>query len=594
MSDGLDRSAVGTGAWSIVVLVASGVLGFRLGMVTFPTWHVAVETAQVVAGLVAYPPDNPFYIYHTKLWTILHQPLALLLRAGVSEMALSRALSGIAGMLAFQALALTVYALSRSVFLALGAPFLVLVARATDFGVVYPVVLMGSDHTYGIVGLSWCLLTLALFGTGFVRSGALLLGLAPAIHPSLGAWLWMVVVAGLAWERRSIGPTLRRAAPFVLAGLGVTFASLAVQVFVTFDVPQVDPGTTGQYLEAFEAFWDGHRRSVAWRADGVLLNVGALGLSLLWATAWLHSVPAAGLRLLRMVALASGLGLLAATLTWIPPGSAPSMLTILIPGRWLNVGVVFFPAVLIGLLGACRHRLAARFALVALTLGLLFNRSSMLWERPPRWLATTLHSDTMLILSGAAVVVVVLQLLAPRVDPRQTTTWRGMLGTGAATMALAGVLVWSALIAWNRPPLPALEDRTNNALFLLASEEHEGVIATSGPTRLVQLATRRPVLLDGGSLDMLPYAPEGGPAMAAILRDVYEIDLVHPPAGMPPGLGVIPDYFNKEVWERFPRQRWQAIRRTWGVTQVLTRADYDLDLPIAAQLRNYRLYTIPE
>jgi hypothetical protein len=44
------------------VLVVSGIGGFHAGMVTFPDWQVAVETAQVVAGIVRYPVDNPFYL----------------------------------------------------------------------------------------------------------------------------------------------------------------------------------------------------------------------------------------------------------------------------------------------------------------------------------------------------------------------------------------------------------------------------------------------------------------------------------------------------------------------------------------------------
>ena len=62
---------------------------------------------------------------------------------------------------------------------------------------------------------------------------------------------------------------------------------------------------------------------------------------------------------------------------------------------------------------------------------------------------------------------------------------------------------------------------------------------------------------------------------------------------MPPR-GVIPHEFNKLVWERYPRQKWQAIGRTYNVTQVLTRVDYTLDLPVAAQSRAYRLYRIPD
>jgi hypothetical protein len=51
-------------------LAVSGLLGYFVGSRGFPEWQVPVETAQVLAGIVRYPPDNPFLIYHLKLWTV--------------------------------------------------------------------------------------------------------------------------------------------------------------------------------------------------------------------------------------------------------------------------------------------------------------------------------------------------------------------------------------------------------------------------------------------------------------------------------------------------------------------------------------------
>ena len=155
------------------VLLLSGVLGFRVGMLGFPDWQVAVETAQVVAGLVTYPPDNIFYIYHTRLWTALHQILAIALRAGISEITLSLVLSGVQGMLTFQALALFVYALSRDVLLAVGAAALIFFTRTAEYGTVYPLFLLGTEHTYGVIGLStaaFVVACLALAGTAPAHS----------------------------------------------------------------------------------------------------------------------------------------------------------------------------------------------------------------------------------------------------------------------------------------------------------------------------------------------------------------------------------------------------------------------------------------
>src|SRR4030043_1461350 len=88
----------------IIVLLLSGFLGFCVGMFGNSTLQVVVQTSQVVAGIVKYPPDNPNYIGQVGTWTILHQICAIFLHAGISERTLSFLFSGILGMLSFQAL----------------------------------------------------------------------------------------------------------------------------------------------------------------------------------------------------------------------------------------------------------------------------------------------------------------------------------------------------------------------------------------------------------------------------------------------------------------------------------------------------------
>src|SRR3989337_2496361 len=98
----------------IFLLAITGIIGFYFGMFHAGTLQSAIENAQVLAGIVRYPSSNPFYIYQVKLWTIINQALAIFLYFGVSEYALSFAISGIVGMLVFQALSLLVCALSRN------------------------------------------------------------------------------------------------------------------------------------------------------------------------------------------------------------------------------------------------------------------------------------------------------------------------------------------------------------------------------------------------------------------------------------------------------------------------------------------------
>jgi hypothetical protein len=123
--------------------------------------------------------------------------------------------------------------------------------------------------------------------------------------------------------------------------------------------------------------------------------------------------------------------------------------------------------------------------------------------------------------------------------------------------------------------------------------ETQGLVATGGSLHLIQLQSRRPVLLDGGGLDGLPYAPESGPEMRRVLADVYGLDLMNPPEEARHS-GVVPDDFNKEVWAGYSRERWRQIRRTHNVTQVVTRTDWTLDLPLVTENGDLRLYRIPE
>src|SRR4051812_16940439 len=68
----------------LVVLASSGAVGFLLGEL-HPSWHDALEPAQVLAGLVRYPIPTPVYLYSVQTWTVIHQVLALALLAGLSE-----------------------------------------------------------------------------------------------------------------------------------------------------------------------------------------------------------------------------------------------------------------------------------------------------------------------------------------------------------------------------------------------------------------------------------------------------------------------------------------------------------------------------
>jgi hypothetical protein len=162
---------------------------------------------------------------------------------------------------------------------------------------------------------------------------------------------------------------------------------------------------------------------------------------------------------------------------------------------------------------------------------------------------------------------------------------------GSLMVLLAG----ATLLLWRWPPRPAdavFIDRTTSPAFAHVAKGR-GMLASGGDMKLIQLRTRRPVLVDGGGLDGLPYALESGPALERILRDVYAIDLFNPPEEAR-GLGMIPNEINRSAWEQFSRERWRLIRRTYHVTQVITPPGWALALPITAHDPGFVVYDIPD
>jgi hypothetical protein len=89
------------------------------------------------------------------------------------------------------------------------------------------------------------------------------------------------------------------------------------------------------------------------------------------------------------------------------------------------------------------------------------------------------------------------------------------------------------------------------------------------------------------------YSLDTGGAMQRMLREIYGLDLAHPPPEAV-GAGRIPALAHHKTWEGYSTDKWRAIRRDFGVTQVLAYADWSLQLPVVSQSRRLLLYDIPE
>lgn len=179
------------------LLTISGVLGVSVGFL-YSQWQGAIENAQVIAGVVQYPHGNPFYELSTKGWNIFAEMATVLLLIGVRESWISMLLSAICGMLAFQAISVFIYAVSEAFWCALWSPFVIFFIHGTyTHGANYAIGMIGTSSVYGMASISYQILVIGLIACQRVNTGLLLLGFAPAIHPTSGAWCFLIVLISL-------------------------------------------------------------------------------------------------------------------------------------------------------------------------------------------------------------------------------------------------------------------------------------------------------------------------------------------------------------------------------------------------------------
>lgn len=555
------------------VMLAAGVLGAAVALTVPIPWPDALEPAQVLAGVVHYPPDAPVYLYSTTTWTMLHQAAGLLLAVGITERQLAMIVTTVSGILSFQALALTVWTFAEQRAIAIAAPLFIYFTNATNASVTYPVALIGSPATYGMIGINALLLTLALIAAGRYRSGAWLLGLLPCIHPTIGGWAWIVVSVALALARhdKSTITDARRAWRWFFAGATLAVLS-AVAHFARYPFVTMAPGQQAHYLRVFVTFWDSH--SHLYGGERLVAAACLAGFYLLLLRDAQSGLTAGARFMCRCILLGALLGSAWWMVGFIQPVDTLRLTRSLMPSRLINLPIMTGMAIVVGLLARERAR----------------------------WAAATLFALAAVV-CDSGVTQFTLAALGAAIGVWTVARWRGVSSpfwSGSAVRAwhTAAILLMCVpapiLIARSiaeRADGPPLTDRTNNA-FLGAIAARPGMLLTAANLHLLQAVTRRPVLVDGGGIDALGYVPQMGPRLEIILRDVYGISLIAP--GFSEPQGELPPDTGRALWAQRTPSEWAAIANTYHVTDVLTPDDWDLHLPLITHGEGLRLYTIPQ
>lgn len=581
-----DDAGLGLG----VVATASGCLGFGLGVFWKATWQVCVESAQVLAGLVEYPADNPFYYYHLKLWTLLSQVPAVLLNIGFDERVLCIAVSGFIGALSFMSLSMCTYALCRNVLVSILSPvsFLALYLGGGPDSTSYPVIMMGTQHTYGVAGRGAALLSLALVGAGAPRLGLFLMGLAPAIHLPWGCWCVGVGLLGFLWGGQLTTAHVKRYGLWFLAGLSLTGASFVCHAYMARTLPKILAEEQTPYLEALVTTFDVLRMPVSLFQPGIYLPVfcGLLAFGMLF---WCRrDFDNYGASFLRTIVVAGAVSLFGALLTWFPD-LVPALVTRSMPSRFTNFCVFAAAAFVLGLMGRYAHARTIKVLIWLHIAYIPFNWFVVpfLTEDKYGW---KLEHWREFVLMGS--VVLGWRLWAGRTWRNKSDNPFGQYGPRIGrgfSVALAATIVlmlagtdWFTIIHKSSQYPPFRGPRSD---VLITASEGNGFLVVAPGMEMIQLRTRRPLLFNISSLDQISYFPASAVLGNTILRDVYGIDL----------LGHrLADGFNTDaIWEARTPDEWQNVRAEFGVTEVLVASQSTLQLPEAARDSQFALYRIP-
>lgn len=555
----------------LFLLACSALLGMVMGGIFFPSWHHAIESAQSVAGLIDYDQGNPFYIYHRNTWSSLHQILALALAMGFDERSLAFALSGLIGGLSYWTISYLALNLGLSTLSVVLIPVVVHLGRLNDFGPLYPVWIMGSYSSYGIIGLMLSLAAINLVVDRHLFAGGCLLAVSFSVHPLLAAFT-VITLLSAAWLSRSQRTIVidRELATGFLVGAMVTSASFAAFLYMKVHVA-VDPYQQKLILEKFTNYWGGHHTKLPLLSTGVALCAIA------------SLFPFIGLRLrnnplIIVLAVSAGLGLLLGLLSWLPPFLLPDLFESTLPVRFVSFGILFASVAMLTMLFDNNP-----------VLGLVYSAATL-------WYWRNLHvldSDASLKLIH---VLVLLFLISFKIKSgvRKFISFACALMIGAVIVQLV-IFKDSPTyrLAYRFPInnfLLEMKDRTNDEFWSKVSSDG-GLLLYSGMD-CIQLITRRPVLM-ASAINQISYVPETGPVINDIMKSVDKLDITNPPDSPFTKTGTLDVRLFIRTWCDRPLEEWKAIGRKYHLTNLLFWDGCKLDLPIEQKYNSFIYYKFP-
>ncbi|HEO71033.1 MAG TPA: hypothetical protein ENN80_07200 [Candidatus Hydrogenedentes bacterium] len=615
-------TARGLALWVLFGIVAVGLRGIR--------WDEDYEFAQVIAGVVAYPDGHPLAHYARSIYSL--QP-----RLPAALMAVTRSPAlhcGVRNSLFLMATVTPPFLLgvllTRRALYGHVAAALTLVGAHVVLYSTYPQFVWPHMYSNGHVGMGFALLTLYLLCSKSWRGGGFLLGLMPCIH--LGQWTPLLFFAaiGALYLRRSENREIpwAKAAAWTAAGFTVSASVYCFTRMTEFPLsvsgPYVGTAETQAVWRGYMAHYASHR-SLPWSTGHIALfaapllgvaaarcetreggrawpwiGVTAYGLcvaSIVWSTMALHmllgpKVPHVVVawmpyRLMNHVSLLLVVMSVAAVagrrdqpgVGWVALAAVTAfgIMRPLLPGvvnaelytRYIQTGLgalLFLYGSAVGAVG-CRLNGDRHFLIPWAVLGLI-GWLCLAWVH--QWGAAC-------VALGAGAVL----FLGRTIGQRPLRPARHLPAFLASI--LTAVLAYGQWAHREHLPVSSFERRMVH--YLEGRGDGDAMLVTDYHQEGMQARTGHPIMTDMATMTWIPYRPSLGPALDKLYGDLYGFRF-----SMPPGEHRQPWF---EHWRARTQQEWLRLGEEYDFRYVVAPAFIELDLPLAIEGAEQRLYRIP-
>lgn len=531
----------------LISVICAGIVGGIIGYL-FPRMHVAIEQGQVLAGTINYlSTDNAWYVYQVKLWNFWGWFTAVGLNFGISEINLAIFLSTLIGILFFVNMTLLLLAMTRHALFAISMNYLIYLIftnksllKTLEFG--YPYLPLDNQHTYGMFGMAFMVLILALFVLPRYRVAFFLLGFSPFIHPSLSIWLHVTLLVFVLTEYKNLISWVKRGL-WVIIGYVVCLSTLLLQRLY-FPIEPLPPDVEETYLATIIENYATHGSFILeYPSSQTVFLLMVLFISIIVLTNNKYSQPLKTVA--KLLLIISSIGIIGTIITY-SNSYLGNIITVLLPNRFLTIVLYLLVPLVISMLVL-----------------LIIDYSVTI--------TNFLHSHYQSSIN--------VRFITSRILPSILILGYIMFISNQITVAFKGY-----------------ESRYNREFGKFDSSVFKATATADGfllitpdlHTSTIQVYSQRPLLLNIGALDNLPYTVEAGPITAEILRDVYDIDFFNPPEP------VAMTHHINEVWAERTVEDWQVLAAKYGFSQVLV-ASTRLKLPLVAENEpRFHLYEVPD